>query len=183
MSSSCVCDRCGAPMEDILHVLRDCMATKGFWNLVLPMAHQQEFYNLSLRDWICRNLESQWALQNGLKWSCFFGVAIWGLWFWRNQFIIKHFTLGRTDLLNDVMDRAEEIQHLFNSSLMPGRQKIEKWFGWSAPVWPWCKLNTDEACKQLGVSSVGGLIRDYTERLVKGFCMNIGSCSVTMAEL
>lgn len=99
LSSSCVCDRCGAPMEDILHVLRDCMATKGFWNLVL---------------WICRNLESQWALQNGLKWSYFFGVAIWGLWFWRNQFIIKHFTLGRTDLFNDVMGRAEEIQHLFN---------------------------------------------------------------------
>lgn len=59
------------------------------------------------------------------------------------------------------MSRAEEIQHLFNSSLMLGRQKIEKWFGWFAPVWPWCKLNTDEACKQLKVSSVGGLIRDY----------------------
>lgn len=78
MCNSCMCDRCGAPVEDILHVLRDCMAIKGFWNLALLVAHQQDFYKLSLQDWISRNLESQW---DGLNWICFFEVAIWRLWF------------------------------------------------------------------------------------------------------
>lgn len=50
VSNSCACDRCSAPIEDIVHVLRDCMAAKGSWNLVILVAHKQDFYKLSLRD-------------------------------------------------------------------------------------------------------------------------------------
>lgn len=51
------------------------------------------------------------------------------------------------------------------------------------PTWPLCKLNTDGATKRTGESSAGGLIRDHNGKWLAGFCMNIGSCSVTVAEL
>lgn len=162
---------------------RDCMVAKSFWNLVIPRAHQQEFYKPGLRECFGENLDDQWSFHKGLKWTCFFGVAIWRLWFWRNQFILQHSFLGRNDMFHDVLGRAEEIQSLYNSTLMTSGRKCEKLVGWYTPIWPWYKLNTDGACKQLGVSSVGSLIGDHNGRWVKGFGMNIGSCSVVMAEL
>ncbi|KAH9735416.1 putative ribonuclease H protein [Citrus sinensis] len=113
------CDRCGAPVEDILHVLRDCMGTKSF----------------------CLSM------------------------------------------VNDVKARTEEVILLQGSSLSLTNKKINKWIGCSLPNWPWCKLNSDGACKVNGVAAAGGLIRDHNGHWVAGFGMNIGNCLVTMAEL
>lgn len=44
-------------------------------------------------------------------------------------------------------------------------------------------MNTDGACKRTGASSGGGVIRDHKEAWIFGFGMNIGHCSVTVAEL
>lgn len=54
---------------------------------------------------------------------------------------------------------------------------------WRAPTWPWCKLNTDGACKRTRASSAGGVIRDHNGVWIFGFGMNIGHCFVTMVEL
>lgn len=37
--------------------------------------------------------------------------------------------------------------------MLSGPRKVQKWIGWSPPMWPWCKLNSDGACKQTGASS------------------------------
>ncbi|KAH9667242.1 putative ribonuclease H protein [Citrus sinensis] len=123
------CDRCGAPVEDILHVLKDCMVTKGFWYRV-----------------------------NGLF-------------------------MDGLSMVNDVKARTEEVILLQGSSLISTNRKVNKWIGWSLPNWPWCKLNLDGACKATGVAAAGGLIRDHNGHWVAGFGMNLGACSVTMAEL
>lgn len=33
------CDRCGAPLEDIIHVLRDCHCIKRVWLRLVPTRH------------------------------------------------------------------------------------------------------------------------------------------------
>ena len=47
------------------------------------------------------------------------------------------------------------------SPLAVGMRRIERWIRWTAPVWPWVKLNTDGAKKSTGIAGAGGLIRDY----------------------
>ncbi|KAH9725610.1 putative ribonuclease H protein [Citrus sinensis] len=120
MAINTECDRCGAPVEDILHVLRDCMGTKAMDSL---------------------------------------------------------------SMVNDVKARTEEVILIQGSSLSLTNKKVNKWIGWSPPNWPWCKLNSDGACKVNGVAAAGGLIRDHSGHWVAGFGMNIGNCSVTTAEL
>lgn len=62
-----------------------------------------------------------------------------------------------------------------------GNIRVEKWIGWTPPTSPWCKLNTDGTRKQSGAASA--LLRDQNGRWIIGFGMNIGMCSVIMAEL
>lgn len=78
------CNRCGADIETTMHVARDCFIAKRLWNLFIPVAYREQFYSLSLREWIVQNLKSIWNLERGLEWPCVFGVVIWRLWYWRN---------------------------------------------------------------------------------------------------
>ncbi|KAL9444462.1 hypothetical protein AB3S75_017619 [Citrus x aurantiifolia] len=55
--------------------------------------------------------------------------------------------------------------------------------GWQPPPWPWCKLNTDGSCRNSWDAGAGGVIRDFVGHWISGFCMNIGECTVIMAEL
>ena len=61
--------------------------------------------------------------------------------------------------------------------------KVERFFWWVAPLWPWLKLNIDRAHKSSGLASVGGPIRKYCGECISGFGMNISSTSITGAEL
>ena len=62
-------------------------------------------------------------------------------------------------------------------------REIERLITWKLPNWPWCKLNTDGARKELGASSAGGLIHNHQGMWLTGFGFNIGVCSVIAAEL
>lgn len=81
------------------------------------------------------------------------------------------------------MTRAEENQRVNDSLLVTTAKKKEIWIHRSPPIWPWCKFNSDGSCKRSGLSSVGGLIRDYNSKRIRGFGLNIGCCSITIAEL
>lgn len=83
----------------------------------------------------------------------------------------------------DINSRSEEIQ-TFNEEFALNRMlRTEKFFGWSVPIWPAFKLNSDGGSKLSKESSAGGLIRDANGGLVAGSGMNIGDCSSTIAEL
>ncbi|KAH9791596.1 putative ribonuclease H protein [Citrus sinensis] len=177
------CDRCGAPVEDILHVLRDSMGTKGFWYRVIPVAMRQHFFQAPFKEWMINNLQNAWPITGVRNWVCFFGIAIWRLWFWRNQFWVNGLAMDSLSMVNDVKARTKEVILIQGSSLSLTNKKVNKWIGWSPPNWPWCKLNSDGACKVNGVAAAGGLIRDHSGHWVAGFGLNIGNCSVTTAEL
>ncbi|KAH9670553.1 putative ribonuclease H protein [Citrus sinensis] len=132
------CDRCGAPVEDILHVLRDCMGTKGFWYRVIPVAMRQRFFQAPFKEWMMNNLQKAWPISGVRNWVCFFGIAIWRLWFWRNQFWVNGLAMDSLSMVNDVKARTEEVILLQGSSLSLTNKKVNKWIGWSLLNWPWC---------------------------------------------
>ncbi|KAH9658732.1 putative ribonuclease H protein [Citrus sinensis] len=167
------CDRCGASVEDTLHVLRDCMVARTFWLKIVPLEKRQSFFNSNLSTWLCGNVEDVSRSQNISNW----------IWFWRNQFVFNKASMDPTALLVDVSLRAEEMSKIHNHCLVTRKLKIEKWIRWHPPDWPWCTLNTDGAHKANGVSTAGGLIRDYSGHWLTGFGLMLGSCSVTIAEL
>lgn len=76
------CTRSAASLENTLHVLRDCMATKRFWNVVIPAHSRQVFYSLNLRHWISTDLKNNWIFKKDVSWRCFFDIATWRLWHW-----------------------------------------------------------------------------------------------------
>ncbi|KAH9793075.1 putative ribonuclease H protein [Citrus sinensis] len=156
------CDLCGAVTEDAMHVLRDYALVKRFWILILPENKRQQFFNWRLHDWLRTNLGIVGGLGSVSNWAIFFGIALWRLWFWRNQFIFNQVSMDPNVVLMDVFTRT---------------------ISWKPPDWPWCALNCDGAHNREGISTAGGLIRDHFGRWLSGFGMMIGSYSVTVAEL
>ncbi|QHO48036.1 Putative ribonuclease H protein [Arachis hypogaea] len=60
----------------------------------------------------------------------------------------------------------------------------EEQVGWEPPEEGWIKLNVDGSVLQPGSrGACGGLSRNFRGRMLVGFSMNIGTCTLTMAEL
>ena len=177
------CDRCGAPLEDIIHVLRDCYCIKRVWLRIVPARHHSSFFQSSLQDWIIANLQNKWNIPSPLSWECIFGVAVWRLWYWRNHFIVEGKLADSSTVYVDIMAKANEIHRLNNSYISQQPRRKEIYIGWLPPPWPWCKLNTDGFCRKDKRAGASGIIRDSVGHWITGFCMNIGESSVLMAEL
>ena len=154
------CDRCGAPLEDIIHVLRDCYCIKRVWLRIVPARHHSSFFQSSLQDWIIANLQNKWNIPSPLSWECIFGVAVWRLWYWRNHFMVEGKLADSSTVCVDVMARANEIHRLNNSHISQQPWRKEIYIGWRPPPWPWCKLNTDGSCRKDEGAGAGGIIRD-----------------------
>ncbi|OMP05859.1 hypothetical protein CCACVL1_01804 [Corchorus capsularis] len=71
LATDASCVLCGAPMEDVIHVLRDCAESRSIWELVLPDVIWLEFSSQVLEDWLQSNLDS-----SAHDWRCIWG---WGL--------------------------------------------------------------------------------------------------------
>ncbi|KAH9734521.1 putative ribonuclease H protein [Citrus sinensis] len=155
------CCSCSHHLEDTIHVLRDCIIAR------------QIYYNL----------KNMGLIRRDEKWPCIFGVALWWIWYWRNQFIHNDAHISVANIVLDVTHRAAEINASMENICRPGHERIIKWLKWMAPPWPFFKLNTDGARKISGNASAGGLIRNYCGEWVHGFGMNIGHCTITGAEL
>lgn len=177
------CDRCGALKEDVLHTLRNCVGTKLFWLNVVPTVKRQALFSSNLTNWLCMNIEDKSDVNNIANWSVFFGIGMWRIWYWRNQFVFNQISTSSGALMADVSMCTAEMCKIHNHALVTRKIKVAQWIRWIPPTWPWCTLNTDGAHKANGVSTVGGVIRDWSGRWLSGFGMMISSCSVTLAEL
>ena len=65
-----------------------------------------------------------------------FGVAIWRLWFWRNNYLFNHGAWDNVAIFNDIKTKSEEIHHTVTMPLLMGNRRVEKWIGWTPPTWP-----------------------------------------------
>ena len=52
------CEGCGSELETILHTLRDCAATKDFWQRANIDICNDNFFNVDLCSWLKNNLEN-----------------------------------------------------------------------------------------------------------------------------
>ena len=158
------------------------MVAKCIWLDIVPCSLRGSFFSLNLEDWILTNLKSGRYDSNGVDWSVIFGIAIWHLWFWRNQALFKKVQRSSQNITLDIMTRAENSHKTMMALIKPGASKIVKYFGWKPPPENAFKLNTDGACKKMNMAVAGGFIRNAIGNWLAGFCANIGISSVTNAE-
>ncbi|KAL9414398.1 hypothetical protein AB3S75_042799 [Citrus x aurantiifolia] len=176
-------DRCGAPLEDILHALRDFPCIKRAWLRLVSEGDYHSFFHANIREWIVTNLQNKSKLVSHIPWECVFGVAVWRLWFWRNHFMVEGKLVDNSTINIDVMAKANEIHRINTSHISQQLRRKKIFIGWQPPTWPWCKLNTDGFARNSWDAGAGGVIRDSVRNWILGFCMNIGECPVVMAEL
>ena len=124
------CNACGAPVEDILHVLRDWPRAIFFWNQVIPDGLKSLLFSLPLRDWMETNLNNFIDLIHGLRWNTLFGVAIWRLWNCRNANIFNPNHSYAGILVMEVLERTGQIISAFEVVL--GCCKVQKEIQWIA---------------------------------------------------
>ena len=112
----------------MLHVLRDCSQAKNLWLRVVPSKSQPIFFSHDLKEWILHNLENKLDIPCHGNWACFFGVATWRIWFFRNQFIFVGLRRQR-DILDDINSRMMEIMSAKNALdvINTGTKKVEHW--------------------------------------------------------
>ncbi|KAH9791204.1 putative ribonuclease H protein [Citrus sinensis] len=177
------CDRCGGPVEDILHTLRDCVTARRVWSHLLPNHHPHSFFLCPLSDWLQMNLMRKKNNTSQEHWRVCFGVAVWRLWFWKNNFLFNHGSWESGFIATDIKARTKEILRCIHQPLHGKQPRVETMIRWKAPIWPCVSLNTDGAMKRFGYAGAGGLLRDYNGNWLMGFTVNLGMCSVLSAEL
>lgn len=175
--------RCKVGVEDSFHALKDCVAAKHFLLAIVPFSLRDSFFFLELKDWILTNLKPDRYDSNGVDWFVIFGIAIWRLWFWRNQALFKNVQRSNHNIILDIMIRAENSHKTMMTLIKPGASKTVKHFRWKLPPENAFKLNTDGACKKMYMVAAGGLIRNANGNWVAGFYESIGISSVTNDEL
>lgn len=78
LANNSLCSLCGHDNEDVIHVLRDCLATKDVWMHVLPPDQQNMFISTPLQPWLFTNIGSHLFLQDhGTTWSILFDITLW----------------------------------------------------------------------------------------------------------
>lgn len=48
------CQQCDAPIEDVLHIVRDCLCAQDVWDLLHPQGQVADFFVLPLKPWLLR---------------------------------------------------------------------------------------------------------------------------------
>ena len=75
---------------------------------------------------------------------------------------------------------GDEFKDRLNTSISKKMNVV----GWKYPPLDWMKLNIDGCSKgNLGLATVGGLIRDCMGFWIKGFTINMRSCTSISSEL
>lgn len=152
------CDRCGGPVEDILHTLRDCVTASRVWSHLLATHHIPSFFLCSLHEWLQMNLGRNTNAASHEYWRVCFGVAVWRLWFWRNDVLFNHGSWDNGFIATDIKAQNHEILRCIHQPLLVKQHRVETLIRWKALIWSYVSLNTDGAKKGSEYTGAGGLI-------------------------
>ncbi|CAN1791846.1 Putative ribonuclease H protein At1g65750 [Linum perenne] len=179
MTSIADCEFCRHPTESALHVLRDCSFAREVWMRVGGFDTSTGSWQRDAASWFRQGLNSDRGL--------LFGIVCWFIWKMRNERIFSNSRSTATSVafraLNwcRVVTEAEE-RSVQNISIGRGRRTAE--IAWEPGPEDWVTLNSDGSVDaQRGKAAAGGLVRNSEGRCLLAFSMNLGTCSVTRAEL
>lgn len=112
-------------MEDGLHAVMDRVDSKRIWLALLPKHTSHTFFALDLYAWIVCNMKNQLKITNEKDWPVLFGVTMWRMWYWCNQFVYAHKTSSLSNIIMDVKNRSEELIIVYKSFDGQRTPKIE----------------------------------------------------------
>ncbi|KAK9208565.1 hypothetical protein WN944_000923 [Citrus x changshan-huyou] len=114
-------------MEDGLNAVMDRVDSKRIWLALLPKHTSHTFFALDLCAWIVCNMKNHLKITNEKDWPVLFGVTIWRMWYWHNQFVHTHKTSSLSNIIMDVKNRSEELIVVYKSFDGQRTPKTEQW--------------------------------------------------------
>ncbi|CAN0836858.1 Putative ribonuclease H protein At1g65750 [Linum grandiflorum] len=183
LTNQVICSLCSTHTESCIHILRDCHFARLVWRLVLPQVITSEELSSDWSIWLdthIRHREDEHSL--------IFGVAVWLLWRARNKRVFEQ----AIETPTEVAHRCDYWVALINSSWKTGQLGREvrsltrqtQLIGWRPSNEGWFTLSTDGSLRSpTKLAAAGGVIRTDTGCFVKAFAANLGSCSITRAEM
>ncbi|KAA3453503.1 reverse transcriptase [Gossypium australe] len=181
IAQSSACQRCDHNLEDIMHVLCDCLMAKEAWMLVVPPEKQSRFFFDPLQTWLTTNLSCHLKLQDkGINWSCLFRIMAWRIWKNMNLFIFQNIHGTSFELVKASLSWAQNFESIIIKPkvvvIFSGAQQhcFENWI----------HLSSDGAvARMFGNAAAGGVVRDRDGNWILGYTHYMGSCSPLEAEL
>ena len=128
-----LCGRCHAEVESSLHAIWDCAYSIGIWRKLVPVPRQHDFFSYPLRQWIMTNLRRRPCDMGSLFWPVMFGVAVWRIWYWRNQVMFNNKSWNGDLIVRDIKARAENICSTLLSIVYRRNARLQKWIRWAPP--------------------------------------------------
>ncbi|CAI0456412.1 unnamed protein product [Linum tenue] len=174
------CNICRDKEETTEHILRSCERAKVIWEKFRNMLTARNM-NLPFQDWLLDNLCNE---ENGVN----FGVICWNLWKQRNEEVMegKQFQAqGLCCRINAWINIIKEAQKWNqNVNNITERSYQQRQIAWNCPPEGWIQIQTDGSVLQpSGKAAAGGLLRDHLGKCKEAFVCNLGTCSITSAEL
>ncbi|KAL4281270.1 hypothetical protein GQ457_03G031680 [Hibiscus cannabinus] len=175
MSSNSCCGLCGALVEDLSHLFRDCVEARLLWTRVVKEEKLDEFFTLDFQAWL-------------VAWTGILPFTfLWNIWRQRNDRLVFSAGLITSE---DIYHRSLRMIAEFGwaSSMLRLNQQSSPLLTanvvrWEVSAAGWIKINTDGSRNiSTGLASCGGVGRDSESRWCFGFAKGIGSCSCFEAE-
>ncbi|KAF7835253.1 Ribonuclease H protein [Senna tora] len=125
------------------------------------------FFSSELDAWLDLNMGKNLGVQVS-DWSLTFGIAVWYIWKWRNDFAFGDGSKFRADPVMEIMSHTKQMQEALTNQLVKG----------------WYMLNVDASVSldNRSIATCGGLIRDNEGLFCMGFNKYLGSCNALHAE-
>ncbi|CAN1782224.1 Putative ribonuclease H protein At1g65750 [Linum perenne] len=172
------CVRCGGE-ESISHVLRDCPYAALVWGELKLPPSDVNWWVSDIQTWLLNIIKHESSL--------LLGVTCWYLWKARNELTFEDTMMSAPSLARKSCSWAaamiSALEHMGRSDLVStSKRKVN--IAWDHGPSGWMVLNTDGSVIVPSGSSVGGgLVRDEWSRCRLAFSSNVGTCSITRAEL
>ncbi|CAN1126818.1 Putative ribonuclease H protein At1g65750 [Linum perenne] len=179
LSSDASCSHCLNPNEDVLHIIRDCPAARDVWSLIGGFDINSANWQEQRQTWLTHYL----SMPNGLL----FGLVCWCLWKARNDRVFSDSAELPIRAAARIMAWAEIVKGAMERSAEFGnanKRQVVTPIAWDPGPSGWTVLNSDGSVLQpSGKAAAGGLIRDDMGRCSAAYSLNLGTCSITRAEL
>ncbi|KAK8979996.1 hypothetical protein V6N11_061217 [Hibiscus sabdariffa] len=158
LTSSAVCAICGFHMEDMSHILRNCVAARGLWTRVLHPDLLVDFFHTPFNGWLQRNLGCTAISVYGDQWESRFAIYCWLLWKDRCSAILDSYHTPREDVLSRGARLMHECVRVLHTRLHNSTPKSMQSMKLSRPAPGWVKGNVDASVNTTnGQVAIGGI--------------------------